>query len=287
MNKTNCSNQFPITIILILSIINTLYAQVEINTNEPTSVAILGTYHMSGKKGGGLFELEVDDVKTQRRQKEIKELVQRLIEYKPTKILIESQYGNDHYPNRYQKYLMHIDEDSLSRNEIEQVGFRLAVELGHKTIYPFDFKKMLKTDKLQKFIDQDTIFSVIFKNWIGQASQFFNKMNNNLKTKTILEYLQYSNSQEAINFHHQANLELLKYGRGVNYAGVDYNLAWYERNMKMFHNLTRITDFNYEKERILIIVGEAHVKILKNFIEDAKYYQYVNILNYLKYSIVK
>lgn len=265
MNKVNYSKKLTAIIFIILTfgLIKTSFAQNDLNNGKPISVAILGTYHMSGKAGGGLFELEVDDVKTQRRQTEIKELVRRLIGYKPTKILIESQYGNDHYPQRYQSYLTHLNEDSLSRNEIEQVACRLAAQLRHKTIYPFDFKKQLNTEKLQEFIDQDSIFSAKFKNWIGQASQFFNKVNKNLKTKTILVYLKYSNSQEAINFHHQGQLELLKYGGGDNYAGVDYNLAWYERNMKMFHNLTRITDFNDEKERILIIVGEAHVKTVR------------------------
>ena len=133
-----------------------------------------------------------------------------------------------------------------------------------------------------EFMDQDTSFKADFKNYISQAGQFFNTMNTNLKTKTIVEYFQFSNSQEAIEFHHYGHLELLRYGSGDNYAGVDYNMDWYERNMKMFHNLTRISDFNNEDERILIIVGEAHVKILKNFIEDAPYYEYESIVDYLQ-----
>lgn len=281
MIKDSYIKIFEATIIISLVLIKASFAQYEPIKEKPVSVAILGTYHMSGKKGGGLFEIEVDDVKSPRRQAEIKELVQRLIEYKPTKILIESAYGNEYYPRRYQTYLTHLNEDSLSRNEIEQVGFRLAEELGHKTIYPFDFKKFLNTDILMEFMDQDTNFAAEFKNWIVQARQFFDKVNTNLKTKTIIEYLQFSNSQEAIEFHHQGHLELLRYGSGDNYAGADYNLDWYERNMKMFHNLTRISDFSNEDERILIIVGEAHVKILKNFIEDAPYYEYENILDYL------
>jgi hypothetical protein len=58
-------------------------------------------------------------------------------------------------------------------------------------------------------------------------------------------------------------------------------LDWYERNLKMFHNVTRITDFEKEGERLLIIVGSAHVKLLEDFIEDAPYYEFVNILEYL------
>ena len=114
-----------------------------------------------------------------------------------------------------------------------------------------------------------------------KAGAFFEIVNNHLRTNTIQDHLKYTNSEEAINFHHQAHLEFMRYGRGNRYAGVDYNVDWYERNMKMFQNLTRITDFQNEEERILIIVGEAHVKILKNFIEDAHYYEYVDILSFL------
>jgi len=276
---------FGILIVVMLSFLftckNTSGSEGVKIISKPVSVAILGTYHMSGKKGGGMFELQVDDVKTLKRQKEIKRVVSKLLQYNPTKVLIESAYGNDHYVKRYKKFLNHRNEEDLSRNEIEQIAFRLSAQLNHKKIYPFDFKRFLNTDKLQKFINQNPRFSKKFKDWIAQAGKFFKKVNNNLKTKTILEYLKYSNSEEAIHFHHQANLELLRYGKDDNYAGVDYNLAWYERNMKMFHNLTRITDFDNKNERILILVGEAHVKILKNFIVDAYYYQYVDILGYL------
>jgi hypothetical protein len=236
---------------------------------------------MSGKKGGGMFELEVDDVKSPRRQEEIKHLVDRLIAYKPTKVLIESAWGNDHYVDRYHSFIEHGNEDSLSRNEIEQVAFRLAARLKHPTIYPFDYKKFLNSGLLEAFMEENPGFSEEFGKWIAEAGKFFETVNNNLKTKSILEYLKYSNSKEAINFHHQAHLEFLRYGKDDNYAGVDYNLAWYERNMKMFHNMTRITDFKNAEERILIIVGEAHVKILKNFVEDAYYYEYVDILDFL------
>jgi len=49
----------------------------------------------------------------------------------------------------------------------------------------------------------------------------------------------------------------------------------------MYHNITRIADFQKEGERLLIIVGSAHVKLLKDFIEDAPYYTFVDIRSYL------
>jgi hypothetical protein len=76
-------------------------------------------------------------------------------------------------------------------------------------------------------------------------------------------------------------MECLKYGKGDNYAGVDMTLEWYERNLKMFHNVTRVTDFERDGERLLIIVGSAHVKLLKDFIQDAPYYTFIDVRDYL------
>jgi len=282
-HRMRMSHLSPIILVvwMMFMLLHKSYAQPRRNSNKPVKVAILGTYHMIGKEGGGLFELDVDDVKSPKRQQEIKQVVSSLMTFSPSKILIESDYGNNFYVNRYREFLAHQNEDSLSRNEIEQVGFRLAARLNHPLIYPFDYRKFLDSESLQGFINTDDHFSDEFDRWMTKAGAFFETVNSHLKTHTIQDHLKYTNSEEAINFHHQAHLEFMRYGRGDRYAGVDYNLDWYERNMKMFHNLTRITDFENEEERILIIVGEAHVKILKNFIEDADYYEYVDILPFL------
>ena len=57
---------------------------------------------------------------------------------------------------------------------------------------------------------------------------------------------------------------------------------WYGRNIRMFYNLNRIADFDVQEERILIIVGQGHAKIIKDMIEDAPYYEYVEVGRYLE-----
>lgn len=228
-----------------------------------------------------MFRLEVDDVKAPKRQQEIKELVKSLIDYRPTKVLIENSYGSDRFTKRYAVFLKDRNEEELSSNEIEQVGFRIASALNHETVYPFDFKKNLDSDAVMALVQEDEKFSKDFEALLAKAQDFFNETNEKLKTSSVKEFLKFSNSREGIDFHHTFYMECLKYGIGDNYAGVDMALDWYERNLKMFHNVTRITDFEEEGERLLIIVGSAHVKLLKDFIEDAPYYEFVNILDYL------
>ena len=98
-------------------------------------VLVLGTYHMSNP-GRDIFNTNADDVLAPKRQAEIAELVAVLKKFNPTKIAVEADLGDDRIPKRYTDYTGGKHE--LSRNEVEQIGFRLAKGLGHKTVYPVD-----------------------------------------------------------------------------------------------------------------------------------------------------
>ena len=54
---------------------------------------------------------------------------------------------------------------------------------------------------------------------------------------------------------------------------------WYNRNLKTFVNLTRITES--EDERILLIIGAGHLGFLKQIVEDSEVYHLESPLQYL------
>jgi hypothetical protein len=84
---------------------------------------ILGTFHMVNP-GLDAYNVEADDVRSPPRQREISELLNRLERFRPTVIAMEGKYGSDTWPERYARYL--TGEYDLGRNEIKQIGFRLA-----------------------------------------------------------------------------------------------------------------------------------------------------------------
>jgi hypothetical protein len=55
---------------------------------------ILGTYHMDNP-GLDSYNVEADDVLSQRRQAEMAELLDRLERFAPTLIALEAKYGRD------------------------------------------------------------------------------------------------------------------------------------------------------------------------------------------------
>src|SRR4051812_27954654 len=122
-------------LLLLLSI--TAAAQIPaLTTSEPKpEILVLGSFHMANP-GHDLANMQVDDVRSPQRQQQMAELLAVLKKFNPTKIAIESDVTGSNRPKEYDEYLAGRHE--LTRNEIEQIGFRLAKELGHKKIYPVD-----------------------------------------------------------------------------------------------------------------------------------------------------
>jgi pheromone shutdown protein TraB len=60
-------------------------------------------------------------------------------------------------------------------------------------------------------------------------------------------------------------------GKGQSYPGVDWLASWYERNLRIFANVLRITEST--DERILIVYGSGHVPLLMQYLRESKRYR--------------
>src|SRR3954454_18631090 len=97
-------------------------------------VLVLGVYHFANP-GHDIFNMAADDVLGPGRQKEVAEVAEVLKKFKPTKIAVEND-SQKKLNERYAQYL--AGHYVLTANEIDQIGLRLAKELGHTTIYAVD-----------------------------------------------------------------------------------------------------------------------------------------------------
>ena len=144
-------------------------------TQKPT-LMILGSYHMANP-GADMVNVEADDVMTPKRQIEIKQLVGRLKKFKPTKVAVEHESEKDvELQTTYRSYLN--GNYQLRRNETQQIGFRLAQQMGHRHIYPVDWNKPppvdLATVDFQTFAkanNQQTLLDEIFSEPPSQATK--------------------------------------------------------------------------------------------------------------------
>lgn len=94
------------------------------NANR-TSVLVVGAYHFVSK--ANLINMRVDDPLSPARQAQIKVLVNRLMAFHPTKVVLEQTSGTSDVEQHYQDYLH--DRWPLEPSENYQIGFRLAKQL--------------------------------------------------------------------------------------------------------------------------------------------------------------
>lgn len=219
-------------------------------------VLVLGTYHMANP-GKDIFNTEADDVLTPKRQAEIAEVMAVLKTFNPTKIAIES--AGDRRPREYAEYLAGRHE--LSRNEIEQIGFRLARELGHPTIYAVDADGEFPYPRLVKYA-KATGQSKELDGLNGEIGAMVGKSNAYLLSHTILETLLYLNSDQRVAEDVGFYFRQAEFGEPWDWAGADLVADWFRRNMRIYTNVTRLIES--PSERVLVVYGSGHLGWLQH-----------------------
>jgi hypothetical protein len=246
---------------------------------KPTLV-ILGTYHM-GNPGSNVVNPKVNDVTTPERQKQIVELVDKLKKFKPTKIVVECDLEADAKTQEiYERYL--AGSYQLSKNETNQIGFRLAKESGHKKVYCVDWSDFWDdpTINYQKFAAKDAELDSFLKEVNQNSKKEIDAAFAKLYPLPIIDQLIFLNQPDHIEKSHKVYFDIMRIGRGNEYAGAGYLSWWYRRNMVILTNIIRLTDS--PTDRILVIYGEGHNKLLNQFAKESGFYNVESPLKYLQ-----
>jgi hypothetical protein len=240
---------------------------------------LLGSYHM-GNPGADMFNMKADDVTAPERQKEIQTLVDRLALWRPTKVAIEAPFGDSATIVRYQAYLR--GDHALRKSEEEQIGFRLAKQLGHETIYPIDVQMGMDSKPLEPVIASDPAkFGPLMQELqvIGQAAVA--QMGTWLQEGTIGSMLYKMNDPDLLDLSHAFYYRVFApIISGSDYAGADLISGWYQRNLRIFTNLHQISDS--PEDRIFVIYGQGHIPLLQQFADDSPYFRVDDVRTYLR-----
>jgi len=221
-------------------------------------VLVLGTYHMSNP-GRDIFNTNADDVLAPKRQAEIAELVAVLKKFNPTKIAVEADLGDDRIPKRYTDYTGGKHE--LSRNEVEQIGFRLAKGLGHKTVYPVDADGEFPWQRVVDY-GKASGRSKELDAMMKETGDRVKAQNQYLASHTILETLLFMNSDQHVADDYAFYARAIHFGEPGDWAGADLVSDWFRRNMRIFSNMLQLVDS--PNERILVIFGSGHLSMLRH-----------------------
>jgi hypothetical protein len=233
----------------LLAISTAAWAQ----SNARPEILVLGTYHMANP-GRDIVNMQADDVLSPKRQQEIAQLVEVLKRFRPTKIAIEADVGSQRVAREYADYL--AGTYTLSRNEIDQIGYRLAKELGHRAIYPVDesgefpFQHVVNYAKANGLVQQFDAMQATTGTRVKAQDDF-------LRSHTVLEMLEYLNSDAAVAADVASYYAYVPYGDPNDYAGPDLLALWFQRNIRIYHNIVTLVDS--PNDRILVIYGAGHL----------------------------
>lgn len=243
--------------------------------DPPHQVMLLGTFHFADA-GLDEFRPEVDiDVKSRVRQQELEELCSVLARFRPTRIAVEAMPARQpELDRRYAGYLR--DEFELPANEIYQIGFRLARRLGHDRVHAIDAERRWYQPYVnpEEYAREHGQGAIVESPWY-QLYEAASREEDRLKAKrTIGETLLALNHPERIRMSHGIYLVgTFKAGTGDEYPGADVKTAWYNRNLRIFANIQRIT--SAANERILVVIGAGHLPILRHCVDASPEYALV------------
>lgn len=241
-------------------------------------VLLLGVAHLEARRDihNAAF---TDSPLSSGRQAQIADIVARLARFRPTKVLVEGSFGNPVFAQRYRQYL--AGKFALPANEVYQFGFKLAARSGNATIYPID------ADGPQLVDDNSAagkrIDAYLMKNTVNVDAPAFNafvaKSDALERSGTYLDVLRYINTDAAIRANASVYSVVAGMGREADNAGAVYVAQWYGRNTYIFSNILSVVR---PGDRVVVMMGQGHEYLLREFIRLNPHLSYVDPLPYLK-----
>lgn len=247
--------------------------------NRP-KVLLVGTFHfgypgLDTHKTADQYKL---DILSEERQRELRELLDYIKLFQPTMIMVESGWNTGYLMNRMRRWQK--GEEELKRNERDQIGIRLAHELGLDTIYGIDAYSL--SQQFMRSKDSTTfkaLFSDIFESKEERASVYedrywdwYDKEDSLAYEMPLLDFFKFQNSEQVIDRGHGHYVLDDNYD---DYDSVDgwLLLGWYSRNLRIYKNFQRIK--KKSNDRVLILIGAGHGSILKQQLSSSPEYELV------------
>jgi len=243
-----------------------------------TEVMIVGTYHMSNP-GHDIHNLKADDVLVAKRQQELAAVAAGLAKFKPTKVAVEQD--TDHgAPAKLAKYHDYLDGKlGDSRNEVVQVGYRLAKSVKLEEVYGIDVDGDFPYEAVQKYsADGRPQLAKKLADLGADVETMLKGLDDTLKAGTVSQALRYMNEPRRISDGNAFYSNLLLFGAGSEQPGAALLTAWEGRNNQI---CARLVQLAAPDDRIVVLYGSGHSFLLRRCVQDMPGYKLVEANDYL------
>ena len=230
------------------------------------------------------------------RQQELAEVNKLLQQFKPDMVMVEVAPQNqgeiDSLYNLYIADKLDLTQIEGGSSEIYQLGFQMAKALHHKQLHGVDYYQSTSQSLLS-----DGQHMAIYRNGLenfqkttrGITEQFL------VGNMSVGKFLYTLNKPETIELSHHQFYNLPAYVQngsfrsydGLNKSeidttqiGAEFISLFYERNLKIYSNILN-AQLKNEGKRILLLMGQTHIGVLQDIIDNNPAYELVHVNDYL------
>jgi len=241
---------------------------------QPARVMLLGLFHFDNP-GLDAVKYTPLDVMKPAEQAYLEGLAYRLSAFAPTKVLLEYPEKSDAVINqRYTDY--RAGRYVLGKNEIYQLGFRVAQRAGLQRVHGFDTEAPKYGDALWSQLGKAPATEKKLMALIASESARLQALH---RSKPLADVLALSNAaaedRRNKGFYMLLNDVAASDGQ---FLGADASAHWWHRNLRMY---ALVQAHAQPGERVLVIAGSGHTAILRDLLRaDAERVE-ADVLPYL------
>lgn len=249
-----------------------LLAALSAHSAEPAQVLLVGTYHFSNP-GADLSNVEAVDVTSPDRQAELQAITDALMRFGPDYVGVE--WSASDADAAYAQY--RAGTSPPSRNEVVQLGFRLAAQRKLERVHGLDVPGDFPFEAVQawaKAHGRDADLAAL----LDRATAITSRISAQQRHSSIGQVLRSMNQPGEIAAGQGFYTQVLRFGEGDDQPGVTLNAEWAKRNLAICARLLQSLPPGH---RAVVFFGQGHAYLLRRCIAEASGVQLVEANDYL------
>jgi hypothetical protein len=244
-------------------------------------VLLVGSWHFDypGLDAHVTKDEDQINIYSEKKQKELDELLDYLAIFRPTKILVESGPITGYLKYNFKEWK--AGKEELMSNERSQIGMRLVERFQLDTIYGVDDWPLIMDLHYDSILTNIPYLDAIYQahyfggsDTIQKTYKKFAKYKENFQyNNTLLESFQYINDDKVLNKSFGAYIAGGQFASDENQGPDALSMFWLNRNLRIYKNIQEIK--SDENDRILILFGAGHISILRWLFECSSEYELI------------
>lgn len=252
-------------------------------TADRPALLIVGVPHFDNP-GQDIVNVQVADVLTPERQREIEAIVERLVAFRPTRVAVEWPSGRqERLDQRYADF--RAGRYQLTRDERDQIGLRLAARLGLERVDAVDWSENAPGQ------DSDYDFPAWAEShgrgaeWRARVADMQTQMNGQARLMActpVSSWLRHHNAPATRSDSQREYYTIATFGDAAANPGAAWVGTWYARNLRILNNLVAIAP--RPQDRVVAIYGAGHGFLLDQQARESGGFEVVDTLAWLPTS---